>query len=294
MTSNAERLWPSVTWEPALSLAVTSPDPFRPARHLPLVVKYGFRVVELYCLYGEDHFPWRSPVAIDELEKVAADLGVIVWSIHASDEGMFSSPDAAVRQQRVDTLRRFVDLGRRLGSAVITCHAGHGFEDGPGRDIARARLDEGLAELCAATAGSGVLLGLETTMGRAVDLPNDLILEHLGRHAADCLAMVLDTGHAHLAGDLPGLVARIGPRLASVHLHDNLGDDDWHLCPGRGTIDWTRQIAELHAGGYRGPLLLEVGLRREPFKRRLERARAAADYLLELREPHVAAEISAE
>jgi len=50
----------------------------------------------------------------------------------------------------------------------------------------------------------------------------------------------LDVGHAHAFTALEprGWVERLGARIVHLHVHDNLGDDDRHLPPGQGNIDF--------------------------------------------------------
>jgi sugar phosphate isomerase/epimerase len=50
----------------------------------------------------------------------------------------------------------------------------------------------------------------------------------------------LDVGHAHAFTTLPprAWVERLGPRIVHLHVHDNAGDDDRHLAPGEGSIDF--------------------------------------------------------
>jgi len=47
-------------------------------------------------------------------------------------------------------------------------------------------------------------------------------------------------GHAHAFTALPPRVwvERLGPRIVHLHVHDNAGDDDRHLAPGEGSIDF--------------------------------------------------------
>ena len=70
--------------------------------------------------------------------------------------------------------------------------------------------------------------------------------------------VVIDTGHSHIAGDLPGTAQRYGRRLKSLHIHDNDASSDQHRRIGHGTIDWRRFAGDLGASGYEGPLLLEI------------------------------------
>lgn len=50
----------------------------------------------------------------------------------------------------------------------------------------------------------------------------------------------LDTGHLTAFGQasLTDWLEVLGPRIAHIHLHDNHGERDEHLAPGRGRIDF--------------------------------------------------------
>jgi len=72
----------------------------------------------------------------------------------------------------------------------------------------------------------------------------------------------LDVGHANL--DVPvnitgKLLAELRPRLAHVHLNDNLGGrEDLHLPLGAGRINWPWVARTLRRHGYDGTMTLEV------------------------------------
>ena len=55
------------------------------------------------------------------------------------------------------------------------------------------------------------------------------------------LGVCLDLGHAHALSRTPlaAWFARLGPRIAQFHLHDNHGVWDEHLAVGDGTVDYT-------------------------------------------------------
>jgi len=76
----------------------------------------------------------------------------------------------------------------------------------------------------------------------------------------------LDVGHAHAFTSLPPhqWVERLGSRIIHLHIHDNPGDDDRHLPPGEGTIDFPELYAALleHCPGAVLSLELETGGKR--------------------------------
>jgi len=53
-------------------------------------------------------------------------------------------------------------------------------------------------------------------------------------------------------------IGEVGPLLWTLHLHDNNGDGDFHLSPGKGNIDWVAVANALAAVSYSGVLNLEL------------------------------------
>ncbi|HCJ90740.1 MAG TPA: sugar phosphate isomerase/epimerase, partial [Acidaminococcaceae bacterium] len=53
-------------------------------------------------------------------------------------------------------------------------------------------------------------------------------------------------GHAHVNGwDMCRVIAALGDRLVSFHIHDNDGSGDTHQPVGRGTIPWGPVLAAM-------------------------------------------------
>ena len=85
-----------------------------------------------------------------------------------------------------------------------------------------------------------------------------------------------DTGHANISaqGQLQSLL-QIGHRLKEVHINDNYAEDDIHIAPFLGSVDWHEVAQGLKEIGYGGSLNLEVGCSRLPGGLR----KAYADYM---------------
>ena len=129
-----------------------------------------------------------------------------------------------------------------------------------------------------------VMMCLETLQGTEAALPNAELLSFVHTLPAHSYAVVIDTGHSHIAGDLPGTAQRAGRRLWNLHIHDNDGKGDQHQVPRDGTIDWSRFMSDLRQANYAGPLMLEVGGRapESELQTLLDRCYQAAQYLLKL------------
>lgn len=70
----------------------------------------------------------------------------------------------------------------------------------------------------------------------------------------------LDIGHSNLAGDkpLPEMIKELGPRLKSLHIHDNKGINDDHTAPGFGNIYFGAMCTALKEIGYDGDFIFEA------------------------------------
>lgn len=82
----------------------------------------------------------------------------------------------------------------------------------------------------------------------------------------------LDLSHTAAAGvDAVDMAARMGDRLAHVHLGDGTGEHgDEHLVPGRGEVACDRVLAGLAEGGFTGAVVAEVSTRSLTAGRRVE------------------------
>jgi len=78
---------------------------------------------------------------------------------------------------------------------------------------------------------------------------------------ADALGVGIcwDTGHAHINGlKQAESLAYIGSRLKMLHINDNFGEDDIHIAPFTGTIDWADTMKGLKNIGFNGLLNYEI------------------------------------
>lgn len=79
------------------------------------------------------------------------------------------------------------------------------------------------------------------------------------------LNLTLDLGHAELLSEVNtsyGFIERYPERIKHVHLHDNRGgdsyQDDLHLLPGEGVVDFEKVFKRLRAMDYERTITLEL------------------------------------
>lgn len=235
-----------------ISTCIVRPEPFMPARHLPLIAQAGFRSIELNCFQGEKDFDWRAAGAIRELVRVANGEGVCLRSVHAFGE---SSPgfDETHRREYLDTNRTYCQMAVELGARVVVIHSLK-----PRRDVPpdwNMRMRELLDEMARDVLPLPLLLGVEN-VNWLVDPAEDMELIRSQSPAA--IGFVLDTGHADLFNANDQYLSLCGLRLCGLHLQDTDGQYDRHWLPGRGRFDWKWFMSRLVQTGYTGPLTLEV------------------------------------
>lgn len=93
------------------------------------------------------------------------------------------------------------------------------------------------------------------------------------------LGFCYDSGHEHYNHPNADCLSRYGDKLFTVHLDDNLGDDDTHLLPYDGTIEWNVTIDKLKKCREIRFLTLEVDFNRKHEKSILYKSLSAADFL---------------
>ena len=82
----------------------------------------------------------------------------------------------------------------------------------------------------------------------------DYVIENIKN---DNVGICFDSGHFHVYFKDDFEFARVKDRIFAVHLHDNDKNEDLHLLPFDGTIDWKRIVRELQSCNYNGPITME-------------------------------------
>jgi sugar phosphate isomerase/epimerase len=211
--------------------------------HLGLIKDSGFSALEIFCF--RQHFDWQDGRQRSEIKQAANDLGLEIDSFHApyDEEGSYdiSSLEHRRRLKAVEGVKAALECLAALNGNRIVIHSGLAeVKDRQEAALVGSSLQS--LETLAGYAGElGVELALENSPPPALGSTARQIEEILSNLRAYSISFCLDTGHANLAAG--GIQGFIIPALkpAEVHLSDNLGEQDDHLAPGKGTIDW-RQI----------------------------------------------------
>lgn len=94
--------------------------------------------------------------------------------------------------------------------------------------------------------------------------------------------MCLDTGHYNVVDysvDIYSTILKINHRLKVLHLHDNHNDGDYHLIPGKGTLDWAMLFKGLKDINFNGPASLETESKEKCKHKKLKEEKLIVSFL---------------
>lgn len=238
----------------------------------------GFDAVEILGFEGERHSQ-GDLCGFAFAERPAADLAGLRERLAGYDRVSVHAPfimvpllsaNPGIRREawrQVDACIRGIAT---VGGQTCTIHLnGVPFWSPDEWQAAAVRLLRDLGE--AGAAAGGIVVALETGFPNTDESFCALI------EAADhpCVGACIDTGHImhYYPGSVKGtaegiplhndilnrMVARLGPRVAVFHVHDNRREDFRdHRAPGRGMIDWPRLFVTIRQAQVTAPLCLEL------------------------------------
>lgn len=232
---------------------------------------------------------WRDRVAEVGLARAAQlvrDAGVGVSSLCRGGWFLQGAPD----RRREDNLRA-VEEAHRLGAGCLVLVCG----PAPDRDLTGARrmVQEAVAELEPHARAAGVRLAVEPLHPMfCADRSLLVTLEQarsMACRAGESVGVVVDAYHVWWDPDLEASIRRAASRILGFHVSDWLAPPPDFLngrgLMGDGVIDLRAIRRQVDAGGYRGPIEVEIFNRelfaRDPEEALREIARRYLDHVLE-------------
>lgn len=113
-------------------------------------------------------------------------------------------------------------------------------------------------QLCRQAEASGLRIAVEAIPDMVVHRTEDLCrMVHDVQHPL--FAVNFDIGHAALTDDdLSWAIYSLSQWLVHVHLDDVRSQQEHHLIPGEGQVNWTELKEAFESIGYRGPFVFDV------------------------------------
>jgi len=165
-----------------------------------------------------------------------------------------ASTDRAQRVAAMDEIKRALEIAEQIPFRFLVQHLGTSGESFNDRKFEAAMTS--VEHLRAFAKPLGVRILLE-------NIPNELctpdkLVEFIQTSHFDDVGVCFDFGHAHLSNEVVQAFEILKNHIRSTHVHDNAGDRDAHLWPGKGSIDWKQAMELMRAAPHTPPLLLEI------------------------------------
>ena len=253
---------------------------------LELASRAGAEAVEIFA--ARQHFDYTSREHITELAEWFSENAIAPFSIHAPlfpDREMGRAgapavnvihPEKARRIDAMDEIKRALETAEHIHFKNLVVHLGEKTDTWSQRTLEYA--ETALEHLGAFARPLGVRVLVENLLNEPTTPEHLMLILEMGH--LDDAGICLDLGHSHITEGVAHALAAMGPRIASVHVHDNHGLKDEHLWPGEGTIDWPATMKALKALPESPALLLELDSKfGEPHHGLDERIRQAFDKL---------------
>lgn len=251
-------------WAVGLSTGCLSGTPF--VDSLELVRGAGFDLVEICSL--PEHLDYRNETAVARGARALREFRMEPHSFHApfAPDLDITSLERSRRAAALTEIRRAAEAAAHLGAKYFVLHPGPETGEIPSTERMErmGHAAETLNRVSDHCRELGIRLVLENMLPHLFAGPTRDLLWLLGALRHMDVGICLDTGHAHLAGDLGTVVHKLSGHLWAVHANDNGGKRDDHLPPGDGAIDWDTLLRQLDQVGFRGALILEVAGSNDP------------------------------
>jgi sugar phosphate isomerase/epimerase len=243
----------------------------------------GFRELEICSL--PKHLDYHLTEEVRRAGGRLQSLGLRPFSFHApfAERIDITSLEEPARLAAVDELTKACESAALLGCQNVVLHPGPERAGRPPEAEFLQRMHraaESLNQVAARCSELGLQILLENMLAHLLFGPVRDMLYLLGEINTCNVGTCLDTGHAHLAGEMSTVIQKLSGHLKLVHVNDNFGDWDAHLPPGQGRIDWPQFVAELKRSEFHGVLVLEMaGYAHESVDAILTRAIQAREFL---------------
>ncbi|MHC4995888.1 MAG: sugar phosphate isomerase/epimerase family protein [Planctomycetota bacterium] len=217
------------------------------------------------CTVGQYYRNPNDRPALSDVKSICGDAGLAIDSIHGvfGDAYDPSSPDENTRRFAMDTYRDEAAVALELGGPMVVVHPSPLLAqppEDPGEVAAHVSpLRQSMEDLARMGEELGVVYLIENLPPNCwIGSDSQALAEMARAIESPHLRLCFDVGHAFINGSIGPQLAGCADLIDYLHIHDNNGQDDSHLMPGDGHIDWRAVGAGIARHGLKSPMMLEV------------------------------------
>lgn len=232
---------------------------------LESLVRAGAEAIEIFAFRGHFDYANRRQHVV-EIANWFKSTGIALHSVHSPmyssyewgrrdmDPINIAGVERKSRIEAMDEIKRAIEIAEHVPFRFLVQHVGVSNESFDEKKFDSAM--SSIEHLRAFAKPLGVRLLLE-------NIPNELstmdrLLELLRVAHFDDVGICFDLGHAHIMSNVEAAFEVAKAQIWSTHVHDNQGQQDSHLWPGEGNIDWKHAMELLRNAPNTPPLLLEI------------------------------------
>jgi sugar phosphate isomerase/epimerase len=227
----------------------------------------GFSLIEICS--SPAHLDYHDFSGVRRVAERLDSLGIGAYSFHApfAERIDITSLDESQRAASVREVITAAEAAALLGVRHLVVHPGPERSHLPAGDERQRRLEHvarSLDQIATHCQHLGLTCVLENKLPHLLFGNTADMLWILGAMTVTDVGVCLDTGHAHLAGEIDTAIQKLSRHLRMIHASDNSGHGDDHLPPGQGKIDWVRLLGLLRDHSFRGSIMMEIAGHGEP------------------------------
>ena len=242
-------------WTPP---TIDMPIPEVAARIVDAGFGVEFMLIDYYRTYGQP----ASQATLERLREISRGASPI--TVHS-----------AIGRWNLEACLEEIRRAAYVGASVLVVHP---------RDLTLESDEPAVDDfrrICAFAHDNGITLGLENSGHTGIG-PLKMALDIVGAAPLSTgLGIWIDIGHAHRSYTNDGIppqafLTEFRDLIVGLHVHDNFGDDDLHLAPGLGNVDWPSVIPAMRGLPENTVVCLEMAAVPEP----IGAIRGAREFLL--------------
>ena len=225
---------------------------------LPIEGKDGYKKLDDLKKIGVENieFTWNIGIYPEDRESFlkkssfVLKAGLKITSMHSSlrnDEGVEVDLAAldewdrkfAIREIEKSIVAYSLLLEENIRGEGVVVHCGRKFY----QDVRKRKIEksiESLKEILDFNERYGFELRLENSIPGELGCFLEDLCEIREKLKSPKVKFCFDTGHYNIGKKQDDILKEISNQITEVHLHDNRGDEDSHLPPGDGKIDFSK------------------------------------------------------
>jgi sugar phosphate isomerase/epimerase len=235
-----------------------------------------------YCELSDSHFiTIIEKRQFDEFIKVKKIYDIKTPQVHAPICSIYEDPNKPVverlvdfsdfrediRKREVDCIIKWIEYCKIVGIECIVVHPGglKGYDNFNEYKKIQEYNIEGFKKIGEKCEKEKIKIAIENMGGKPPKGKNmpygkvEELMDLIEKVSSNYIGICIDTSHANISKvSIPEFIEIAKEKIYATHISDNLGENDDHLCPFSGKINWDEVINSFKKIKYNGIFNFEI------------------------------------